>query len=57
MPYAQYGSAVNASKHEFLQQIFNQRIELSAKGFFAVNRRFLATVSFSLCHIEIGNFS
>lgn len=45
LPHAAHGSAVNAAKHEFLQQIFNQRIELSAKGFFAVNRRFLATVS------------
>lgn len=45
LPHASHGSAVNAAKHEFLQQIFNQRIELSAKGFFSVNRRFLATVS------------
>lgn len=44
LPFAVHGSAVNAAKHEFLQQIFNQQIELSAKGFFVVNRRFLATV-------------
>lgn len=44
IPSFGHGSAVNTAKHEFLQQIFNQQIILSAKGFFVVNRRFLATV-------------
>lgn len=36
---------LHAEKHEFLQQLFNQPIEISAKGFFTLNRQFLATVN------------
>lgn len=50
LPRAQHGSAVNVVKHEFLQQISIQKIEFTAKGFFTVNRGFLATVSWHNWH-------